>query len=257
MKLLFGLDLFKFGKEPETQLYDFAQHGIIKATSDFYGIADLVRVETEADLEKKRKRGRPKKKEEPEILITPKGLYQMKALNDNEFAIKVDPEYIEKNIEDCELKLELMYDGKKPRRGEPQSLSSANGYGKREIKSIIERLKNREKIDKVKNVVDKYPHTTSLLLNQVLENHKNLKFRKAEDFIPDLPVGATRSMKEYNDMCQKLCKKDTHFYIIAEQKDFERVQKRRDPILLAQSPFGFFWQVLGAWADEVKYIGDL
>ncbi len=44
---------------------------------------------------------------------------------------------------------------------------------------------------------------------------------------------------------------------IADKKDFEKKDKRRDPILLAQSPFGHFWQILGAWDKEMLFLEEL
>jgi hypothetical protein len=54
-----------------------------------------------------------------------------------------------------------------------------------------------------------------------------------------------------------LSNKTTHFYVIADKKDFDKTPAKRDPILLAQSPFGFFWNILGAWSDEMIFLGDL
>ena len=34
-------------------------------------------------------------------------------------------------------------------------------------------------------------------------------------------------------------------------------ETRKDPILLAKSPFGNWFYVLGAWDKEVQYIDDL
>jgi len=64
-------------------------------------------------------------------------------------------------------------------------------------------------------------------------------------------------MKNYNKATDKLCGKQAVFYIIANKKDFEKTDKRRDPILLAQSPFGHFWQILGAWDEECLIIEEL
>ena len=64
-------------------------------------------------------------------------------------------------------------------------------------------------------------------------------------------------MKQYNKHTDELCSKQAVFYIIADKKDFERTSQRRDPILLAQSPFGHFWQILGAWDKEMILIEEL
>lgn len=87
--------------------------------------------------------------------------------------------------------------------------------------------------------------------------HKNLRCEKGDQFVPDFPKEAIKAMQEYSNMCIQLCKKKAVFYVVADKKDFEKVPAKRDPILLAQSPFGFFWQILGAWDDEMVYLGDL
>lgn len=46
--------------------------------------------------------------------------------------------------------------------------------------------------------------------------------------------------KEYTEFCLQVCNKKPIFYVIADSKDFQVVNKRRDPILLAQSPYGHF-----------------
>ena len=68
---------------------------------------------------------------------------------------------------------------------------------------------------------------------------------------------AIEAMKEYEGFCIELCNKKPVFYVVAQAKDFEKINKKRDPILLAQSPFGFFWQILGAYDEEMQYLSDL
>ena len=45
--------------------------------------------------------------------------------------------------------------------------------------------------------------------------------------------------------------------MIADKKDFGEMDRKRDPILIVQSPFCLGWQVLGAWDEEMIYLGDL
>ena len=50
------------------------------------------------------------------------------------------------------------------------------------------------------------------------------------------------------------------FYLIAEAKDFKQkkeMRQKRDPILLVQAPFGFYWQILGAWGPELRFLEEL
>src|SRR5258708_4643180 len=56
----------------------------------------------------------------------------------------------------------------------------------------------------------------------------NVSFHLPSDFVPDFPVEAIEAMKDYEHLCYLLCKKKPVFYVIAQQKDFEKRNKRRD-----------------------------
>ena len=94
-------------------------------------------------------------------------------------------------------------------------------------------------------------------MNNVLKKHDYLQLGEVDQFVADMPKEATDAMKEYNDACKKLCGKKAVFYIIADKKDFKKTESRRDPILLAQSPFGHFWQIIGAWDKEMMFLEEL
>ncbi len=192
---------------------------------------------------------------------TPKELYRDGLLNDHEFVFKTDTDYIQKQIKEAQDKLSFFPGEKRPSRrpqeeGAPPMYGGVK-YGKQEIVSIIERLNNRLRVKEFEHLIAKYPHTTTFLVGKITKEHRSLSFRGARDFIPDFPSDAIKAMKEYDEMCVELCNKKTNFYVIAKNKDFEEKNRRRDPILLAQSPFGFFWQILGAWDEEMIYLGDL
>lgn len=258
---VFGKELFNFRKPP-VYMYDFAQHGIINSRESFdlmeYTIREPIPVSTiEESLKEVKKSEKPKKP-----TIDPKALYDMKALNDREFTINIDPLYIVQQIEMVQEKLDIL--GKKPKvkksRNPFEGVENEFGavkYGRIELESLMERLKNRRKIDGFEKLLEKYPHTTSKLLNKIIAEHSNLRAEPAAQFVPDFPREAINAMKEYDEMCVKLCNKRAIFYVVADKKDFEKIPTKRDPILLAQSPFGFFWQILGAWDDEMIYLGDL
>ena len=250
---LFGRELFTFKKKEDQYLYNFAQHGLVDQE---YNIANFISTEElQKSGDKNKKKGRPR----DVIRVTAKGIYHMGSLNDHDFIIKVDPGYIDEQVEYAQEKLKL-YPVLKKIKFDKQGWGVESGstkYGREEVVSIIERLNNRKNISKAKEVVAKYPHTTSALINQVLKENDNLRCNRADEFIPDFPRVAVKAMEEYNSMCLKVCDKKTYFYVIADKKDFEVKNKRRDPILLAQSPFGFFWQILGAWDEEMIYLGDL
>ncbi len=249
---VFGKELFGYKREPQV-LYDFAQHGLV---NPHRGYAELT-VAVQADSEGKKKVGRPKK------VRTPKEVYNLKALNDNKFSIEVDHDYLDQQIKTLEKKLSLLPKPRKRKKrdyrdGIPTEQRRGGAiFGRLELMSMIERLKNRKKLAGVKRVMGRFPHTTSALINDVLKANENLSCANADEFVPDFPEEAVEAIEAYNDMCVKVCGKKTTLYVIADRSDFEKKDKRRDPILLAQSPFGFFWQILGAWDDEMIFLGDL
>ncbi len=254
---IFGKDLFKHKKDA-VSMYDFAKFGWAKtypqsidmwtSTTAVYDVNSTTTNEVKAPTG-------PQKKS-----MTAKEVYKCEALNKNKFSFGVDAKYITKVVEELNAKLNLYPTHKKEKRGENYLGSPEGGathYGKEELLSMIERMENRRQINKFKTVFEKYPYTNSTLIGKVLSENKALRCKLANDFVPDFPSDAVKSMKEYNDMCVDLCNKKTNFYVIANQEDFGEVNRRRDPILLAQSPFGFFWQILGAWDETMIYLGDL
>jgi hypothetical protein len=253
---LFGKDLFTFKRDPKS-MYDFAQHGLLNSNSlDFIPASYIA--ETIADSAK----GKKKKKPEPEpVKLTPKQVYEMKSLNKNEFKIRCDDDYLVEQLREIDSKLNFL--GPKPRqkkRNNDQPFMGEWGgvkYGRDELESIRERLSNRRRLGDFSEILEKYPHTSSQKISEVLEANKHLRAQKADTFVPDFPKEAIKAMEEYTAFCMELCEEKPVFYVIADSKDFEQIGKRRDPILLAQSPFGHFWQILGAWDKEMVFLGDL
>lgn len=252
---LFGRQLFE--RKKTGTLYDFAQHGIVRQSwAENEAVAYYTTVEDAAKIAEK-----GKKKKEPEFQLTPKGLHKLGSLNDNDFQIAIDNDYLDKALTECRQKLALL-PKKQNAKNRDRILvglgeSGAVKFGREEIESIIERLENRKNLSRVEDTVEKYAHTSTLLINKVMKENSHLQFENANKFVPDFPKEAIEAMHEYNNMCKKICGKETVFYVIAQKKDFQEVSNRRDPILLAQSPFGFFWQILGAWDEEMVYLDEL
>lgn len=131
------------------------------------------------------------------------------------------------------------------------------------VLDIIERLQNRVKYfasAETRAEFDKYKCTNDYAINILLDKHEHLKIGPADDFIPEFPLIALDAMNAYTDATVKLCGLKPVFYVIAKAKDFKVVTGRRsgrDPILLVQAPFGFYWQILGAWDEEMQHVADL
>lgn len=129
--------------------------------------------------------------------------------------------------------------------------------GNREtIGDILQRLKNRKlyATDTSYSVFfSNFKNTTDSAINILLDKYEHLRIGPADDFIPEMPADALNSMLEYTDMVVKMCNVKPVFYLIAKSTDFRKVGEargKRDPILLVQSPIGFFWQIIGAWDEQ-------
>lgn len=277
MKKLFGRSLFSTKEDLLPELYDFAKHGLIREVSHI-GMHDINLMKISGDDERSEQYlesvngnnnkadERAKKKKEPK---TPKEVYALGTLNDDSYALNIDEEYIQKNIVSLEKKLKLLPDpdaGKKKSRKKSRDIVEhyvevasygASKNGRHEMQSMIDRLGYRREYKKYQSFFDQYPYTRSDLINDVLSAHTNLRSKRVEEFIPDMPDDAIDHMNDYNEQVVALTGRKAVFYIIADKKDFGEIDKKRDPILLAQSPFSLAWQVLGAWDEEMIYLGDL
>lgn len=129
-------------------------------------------------------------------------------------------------------------------------------YSKREVEGLIERLENRKKWGKFKSFFDEFQNTTDEKIDILLEKY-DLVMKTSDLFVPEFPDDAIAVMKKYTNNMIKLCKKKPVFYVIAEPDKFKKAYEKRDPILLVQSPFGFYWQILGAWDKEMILLSEL
>ncbi len=180
------------------------------------------------------------------VHLTPKGIYEMKMLNDESFELNVDAEYVDKQLADFKDKLGLI---------KSEEYDMARGV--KEIASIISRLENRKKYAQQQAFFDQFPYTSSSKIDELVKKHDYMKLGQVASFLADMPKDAVDIMKDYNKATKDVCGKQAVFYIVADKKDFEKKDNRRDPILLAQSPFGHFWQILGAWDKEMLFLEEL
>lgn len=128
-------------------------------------------------------------------------------------------------------------------------------YAKREVEGLIERLENRKQYLKYKEFFDSFQNTTDEKIEVILDKYE-LVMKPSDIFVPEFPDEAIKSMSIYTEKLQELCGKKPIFYVIAEADKFQEKYKQRDPILLVQSPFGFYWQILGAWDKEMLLLSE-
>jgi len=129
-------------------------------------------------------------------------------------------------------------------------------YAKEQLKGLTKRLENRKKYKKYFKFYNQFPNTTDDKIDKLLEKYK-LVMKESHIFVPVFPDDAIQIMKEYKGVTEKVCGEKPVFYVIAEHKDFVKKEEKLDPILLVQSPFGFFWQILGAWDKEILLLHEL
>lgn len=257
---LFGAEILKRKREP-SELYDFASHGLLRDYSHIgIGDIDLMAISGDDDISKKylnEVAARNKIALEGETK-TPKEVYQLESLNDDTYTINCDRKYIEKNIRMLVKKRDLLPKGSSEKNNQfTRVFSGGTIHGRLEVESMIERLGNRLRYAEFKEYYEQFAYTKSAKINELLRTVTNLSSKRVEDFVPDLPDDVVEIIEEYNDNTLRLCGKKPVYYIIADKKDFEVQDKKRDPILLVQSPFCLEWQVLAAWDDEAIYLGDL
>ncbi len=65
---------------------------------------------------------------------------------------------------------------------------------------------------------------------------------------------ALEEVDKYIKVCEKVRDDKPVFRLIIDDKGKEM---KKDPILLALSPFGKWYHFLGAWDEEVKYVDDI
>ncbi len=150
------------------------------------------------------------------------------------------------NLENLDSKVAMLKDKEK--------LISQH-YAKREVTALIERLELRKKYNDFKDFFTKFQNTTDEKIDAILSRYE-LVMKTSDIFIPEFPDDAIATMKDYTEQMEKLCGKKPIFYVIAEEKDFKKAWEKRDPILLVQSPFGFYWQILGAWDKEMLLLSE-
>jgi hypothetical protein len=253
---LFGKSLFEVKKSQKEAIYNTAYERMEQATSliDFYAdtgkfrneylFDSLVTMESEGiqpsltEIKGAIKKGR--------VHLTPKGVHQLKLLNDDTFAVKTDPAYVDEQIETIKDKLDTI-----------KSSDYDMNYGTTELASILMRMENRKQYATHEKFYSEFPYTTPAKIADLIKNHSYLKLGQVAQFIADMPKDAVDIMKAYSKETKKLCGKKAVYYIIADKNDFQKSESRRDPILLAQSPFGHFWQILGAWDEEMIIVDEL
>lgn len=131
-----------------------------------------------------------------------------------------------------------------------------NQYSKKECIDMLTRLENRRKYEQFKEFYEQFDYTTTEKVAKLTTKYE-LVLKSTDLFIPTFPAEAIEIMNKYEEKTIELCNKKPVFYVIAENEKFKKEYDRNDPILLVQSPFGVYWQILGAWDKEILLLEEL
>jgi hypothetical protein len=177
------------------------------------------------------------------LAVTPKSILHELEMDVNAFSLQGLDDKIAIIKEKCELIKQI--------------------YAKREMSALLICLENRKKFyinDKngvpFSQFFSQFKTTSDQKIDDVLKKYK-LVVKSADIFIPEFPDEAIKAMKEYKEKVIELCDKEPQFVVIATEDSFKKNYEKRDPVLLALSPFGFFYYILGAWDEEMKCLTDL
>ena len=136
-------------------------------------------------------------------------------------------------------------------------------YAAAEMDALLICLENRKKYDMrggdgqtYREFFSRFDATDQLKIEALCKKH-DLVMKEADIFVPEFPADATQVMTDVTSKFKELCGKKPRFFVIANKDQFRSADGKRDPILLVQSPFGFYYYVLGAWDDEMLFLPEL
>ena len=95
--------------------------------------------------------------------------------------------------------------------------------------------------------------TTMEKINALCQKYK-VSFVGFKSFYKSIPMEAVDEIEKFAKAFAKVCKEEPVFHMIIDSGGKET---RKDPILLAASPFGRWLYILGAWDKEVEIVDDL
>lgn len=112
---------------------------------------------------------------------------------------------------------------------------------------------------KARKAYRKYGHlfkwsvTTQEKINELLQKYKLMQVNLSS-YARNIPNEALDEIEQFASAYEYILTTPPEFQLIC---DFGGPEQKKDPILLARSPFGNWWYVLGAWDKEVEYVDDL
>jgi hypothetical protein len=122
----------------------------------------------------------------------------------------------------------------------------------RDEKEALGYLKARSKYKSNKKYF-KWAITNQEMVDKLQKKYK-VQLVSFAAYVKCVPNEALDELEKFMKAYRKVGKEDPELKLIT---DYQGPEHRRDPILLARSPFGRWWYVLGAWDKEVEIVDDL
>lgn len=113
-------------------------------------------------------------------------------------------------------------------------------------------LKARKKYNKYKSKFT-WAITTDAKIKELLAKYK-LTTSNLQPNYKNIPMEAIDEIEKFADAFECVDEGKPEFQLIM---DVGGKEQKKDPILLAGSPFGKYYYILGAWDKEVEYVDDL
>ena len=111
-------------------------------------------------------------------------------------------------------------------------------------------LKARRKDEKHKDKV-KWAITNQEMIDKLCKRYK-VQMVCLGDYYRLVPKEGVDEIEKFAEAMSNVSRTEPLFKLIISDEE-----QPKDPILLAQSPFGNWWYVLGAWDKEVEIVDDL
>ncbi len=136
-------------------------------------------------------------------------------------------------------------------------MESDMGLDAAEERIALSWLEARQKAVK-QNLVDdfKWAVTTGDKVKALMSKYK-LEKGNITNYHLAIPNEAIDEMEKYVKMYKKVSKEKCEMFIIADEVTARKAYRSRDPIIIATSPFGKFFHIIGAWDKEVEILHEL
>jgi hypothetical protein len=122
----------------------------------------------------------------------------------------------------------------------------------------LDYLYARKKLFKYPNCL-KWAITNKPLIDKLCQNYA-VAFVDCNMYYKTLPQEAINELENFLKEYKKYKKDKPILRLIIDDKKEDNKpspERKKDPILLASSPFGRWWYILGAWDKEVEIVDDL